>query len=514
MQADSVVDGQSDPARDTAWSWCALAVFAGGTAYFVVTRLGSLWSFSVDFALHCVLVDRLMTGEHFAAVDPTMGEMTIYPRVSHAVAAIVGAFVDSPVLGLHIVSLLALIALWGLIALGMTGSGKRAVVLLPVFLIVVLGAQYLHIEMFGNEINGNYFFPQFVGQTALILVLLLVGSFERRGLPPEIRYLFLALCTAALISVHLLPAVEVAGILALSVVVECYADWRPQRAVAGGLALVLAALLTVRNVDFWTMVRLSRINGYLSIRYVPGAAGAAALAVATFAISAAVLYRWAQSDPAHRDERLFLKYLAQFGVACAGLCMAQYVLLVGFDKGSEYAVKKYGFGLDTTLILLAAYAIAAAAPKPLVERLRHRAVPLACIALVPLLLVLSPMFKPKRADIDLDRLTNVERLLRHYHDLALEPEPGKSDYAIGVTGVTGSGDYLLSIVSLHAPRLPNGSALIMSQPLPEPAGVGSVFTTEHSSPWDVPRCRRHRFPNSIVQVDASCVLTAGRSGAQ
>ena len=490
------------------WSPYAFVAFLSGAAYFVVSRLGSIWAHSIDLALHCVLVARLMTGEHIADVDPTMGEMTHYPRISHTIAAVVGALGDSPILGLHITSLVSLIALWGLIAWAMTGSGKLSSALLVIFLILMLlNGLFFHVEIFGNEIIGNYFFPQLVSQALAVLVLVLAGRFEKSGVPAEIRYVFLALSVPALASVHLIPALEVAGVLTLSIISECYASWRLRQAAAGVFALLLDALLTAKNADFWMMVTLSEINGAIYIRYIRGAGGVVVLAIGTFIISAAILYRWTQSDPARRTDRLFMKYLACFGVACAGLCIAQYLMLSLFGKGSEYAGKKYGFGLDTTLFLMAVYAVAIALPKSVVERLDRRLVPLACVAAVPLLFVVSPQFKIRHA-IDADRLVNVERLLRHYRDVALEPRANTSDYAVGISGVDGIGNYLLSIVSLHAPRLPNAITIISGEPLPKPDQVGFIFTSENSRPWDVPTCRRHIFPNSIVQLDGSCVVAA------
>jgi len=115
-----------------------------------------------------------------------------------------------------------------------------------------------------------------------------------------------------------------------------------------------------------------------------------------------------------------------------------------------------------------------------------------------------------RRTIGAVRLTTVERELRYYHDFALEPRTDKSDLAIGIVG--SSGDYLLSIVALRAPRSPNAFTIFSHQPMPHPEQIGSVFTSEHSSPWDVPSCRRHTFPNGVVQVDGACVLTAVGAG--
>ena len=510
MQAASADNNRVGETGEPDWSLYALAGFICAAAYFVITCIPSLWTVSIDFGLHCVLVARIMTGE-IQPVDPTMVEMTVYPHSSHVIAATAGTVFDSPVMGLHVMALISLMTLWGLIAWGMMWSGRLAVLLLSAFLLLMaINSKFAHVELFGNEIVLNYFYPQPVGQTLAIAALLLAGYMERRDVLPEIRYLFLGLCASALISVHLLAAFEVAAVLAVSVAAECYSEWRVRRAFAGAAAIALAVLLSVRNADLWSLIEISQNNGALSIKYISGPVGAVLLAVATIAVSAAILYRWAWSEPIRRDDRLFLKYLASFGLSCGSLCLMQYLMLRLFDKGSEYAVKKYVFGLDTTLLLLAAYAIAVLASPRVVLRPRRRVIRLFCFAAVPLLFVVAPQFKVSRRTIDAVRLTTVERELRYYHDFALEPRTDKSDLAIGIVG--SSGDYLLSIVALRAPRSPNAFIIFSHQPVPHPEQIGSIFTSEHSSPWDVPSCRRHTFPNGIVQVDGACVLTAVGAG--
>jgi hypothetical protein len=246
----------------------------------------------------------------------------------------------------------------------------------------------------------------------------------------------------------------------------------------------------------------------------PSIAAMAVLATATLAICVAILYRWTRSDAAHRGDRLFLKYLASFGFSCASLCLAQYLMVVLFVKGSEYAVKKYAFGLDTTLFLLAAYGITILVHKQVALPLYRRLIPLICFAMVPFLFIIDPQFRPSHRTIDAIQLTNVERLLRYYHDLVLDTRSGKSNYAIGIAAVGPTGDYLLSIVPLHAPRLPNALAVIWRQPFPKPEQVGFIFTSEHSSPWDVPSCRLHSFPNRVIQLDGACVLAAVGMGSE
>jgi hypothetical protein len=156
------------------------------------------------------------------------------------------------------------------------------------------------------------------------------------------------------------------------------------------------------------------------------------------------------------------------------------MVLMLFDEGSEYAVKKYVFGLNTTLLVLAAYTIAARVPKVAAAKLGVRAIPLACVATVPLVFAVLPQFKPNHATIGGTQLTNVERLLRHYSEVALQLQPGKSDYAVAIAGVTPVGDFLLSIVSLHAPSRHNAYAMLTGQPLPQPDAVRFIFTSSNA----------------------------------
>jgi hypothetical protein len=61
-----------------------------------------------------VVVTRLMErlGSGLDLNDPSIGAMAIYPHYAHALAAAVGSLVNSPVLGMHFVSLVAVLLVW------------------------------------------------------------------------------------------------------------------------------------------------------------------------------------------------------------------------------------------------------------------------------------------------------------------------------------------------------------------------------------------------------------------
>src|SRR5437764_1099471 len=98
------LDPQKEPKRHD-WRGQAnrlfLSLFVLLSAFFLLTRIDSLFIGSIDLAHHVVLVTRLMEhlGGRLDVNDPSIGMMAVYPHYAHSLAAAVGALVNSPVLG-------------------------------------------------------------------------------------------------------------------------------------------------------------------------------------------------------------------------------------------------------------------------------------------------------------------------------------------------------------------------------------------------------------------------------
>lgn len=74
--------------------------------------MDSIWPGSPDLAHHYALVARI--AEHWilpATFDQTLGEMNFYPRYSHIAPALAGSLFGSPLIGLKLVSLIAVLIL-------------------------------------------------------------------------------------------------------------------------------------------------------------------------------------------------------------------------------------------------------------------------------------------------------------------------------------------------------------------------------------------------------------------
>jgi hypothetical protein len=87
--------------------------------------------------------------------------------------------------------------------------------------------------------------------------------------------------------------------------------------------------------------------------------------------------------------------------------------------------------------------------------------------------------------------------------------PGDArDYAIGVHGITSTGDYLLTIGPLRTGRTANAADILFHRFLSVPDRIRYVLTTVNTKPWDVRAWGRERLPEGMVVVDAACVLAA------
>ena len=224
--------------------------------------------------MHYALVARL--SEHWRLPtndDPSLEEMNFYPRYSHRLAAISGRLLGSPLEGMQFVALVSLTALWSGFALIFHSLPLRMRWLLLGWVAVLLLANrefFIHLELFGNELLNNYFFPQLVAQAAVILVVACVLWMERTGLSPVASYLVLGICSPVIEQFHLLPALEMLAILALLVIINNL-DARiknPRTVAILGLLICLGSIsLTALTPVFARMLSISETNGLLKLNY-------------------------------------------------------------------------------------------------------------------------------------------------------------------------------------------------------------------------------------------------------
>lgn len=488
--------------------------------FVVLHFVDSVWTVSIDLAHHYALVARL--SQHWnlpSNDDPSLEEMNVYPRYSHRLAAIVGSLVGSPFMGMQVVGLISLAAVWSglaIILLSLPG-GTLPWGFLFLSLFLLANRLFIHLEVFGMELVGNYFFPQVVAQGAAVLLIALVLWLERAKIPPVIGYLLLGSSVPLLQQFHLLPALEVLVTLALLVVLNALVsrDQNPWRVLSFGLLCVAgSAVLTVSSSAFRAMQGISENPGLLKLNYTPNVLSLTVESLVVAALSAFLIRRWVVWEPGSaRGSVLALKYVGALGLATAVLCLLQ-VLLLKFGYGSEYACKKYAFGLNTLLVLdllllllvpgvrLSALWSSSWQPPDAITRTFQSVFPgalvlTACLAILP---------APSARVISADEIVSVEQFIRQYGNVPASGASTKYDYGIGLFKEDRVFDYLISIGLLKAPRANNAFDLLFDQPLSKPAKVGRIFTRMDSMPWDIPECRLISPARGFSILDGPCVL--------
>lgn len=479
----------------------------------VMGSVDAIWSLSTDLAHHYALVARLteLWSVSYSG-DPSLGEMNFYPRHSHIAAAVAGRFLGSAVLGMQTITLLAIVALWAsLISILLSLPAKaRLTAALGLGALLWLNRQYLHADVHAGEVIANFFYAQLVAQAFMAVMVAVSLHLERTGFSPWVRHALMGVAVYVVAGIHLLPALELYAVLLALMAVELLHQARPGSFKRASAALALlwglavgAALYGHPSVAI--MSSLSNNNG--------GISGPIQSMGAFFAYSAVllvgsggVLATWFFVAP-HEAARhwLGLKYIGLCGLAIAGLCLLQ-VLAFKLGHGSEYAVRKYIFALNTTVLLelamLGAWVVYRRASNVQGASSSAAAQALACVLAPALLLVSLYCVTPAQASIQTANLVKLEQQLLLRRDLYLPSAPDKYDYIHGINKLPPMVDYMMSIGVLKAPRV--------TTQLATPSGwdwriVGTLITSENGEFDQDPACRRAPPAGALVMLDGACL---------
>jgi hypothetical protein len=493
-----------------ALQWVALLALV---AVLVILRLDSVTGGSIDLAHHYVLAFRLAEDWSVVSGDPTMGEMSVYPRLSHAMAAVAGTVLHSTFLGMHLVALLALALLWAAVLHLYNSLTLRAALAASLALgaLALLNQQFFGVQLHGAELIGNYFYAQLVGQGLALAVLALAVSLEAR-FGALYAWALLAAAIFVMTSLHLLPALELFGALAGVLLVDTLLGGRSGRARIGlglgALALLLASAASVYlNPDFKAMRSISENNGELILAGLPTLGHLAALCLLVLLCAAAVLYLWARPAPAQRAPAL--KYLAVYGGAMAALCLLQMALL-NYGMGSEYAVKKYGFGLMTICFVLVAAALGLGVERVLRARaaLPVAAAPLRLVTAgaVLALLFLTSSGAPKVLDTS-EVVAMEQQVLAVRRDALPLPAAGLHHAVVDVREKSQLLSYMFSIAILGTPRYLIGTDLLVHNRIQDFSKYDRIVGARRHSRYARAACDSS-MPGPMLVQQASCLAGA------
>jgi hypothetical protein len=434
-----------------------LAVLGGGL---VLANVDSMWSASVDLAHHYVLVFRLGEDWQIDRADPTLGEMSFYPRYAHIAAAVLGTVFNSPLLGLHVLTLGSLVLLWASYLYIVHSLSSRtalgATAALSLLLLLNAFALQLPMPLHGAEVAVNYFFSQMVAQALAIVAVAVAMKLEASRTSAH-AYAFLLAAMYGLMGVHLLPALELLGLLVLLMLCNFLSTWKTrQKPLTGALILcsivIASVALVYTHPTFAGMKVIAENNGGMPSHWLGSIPAMVGLCLVSIAAAAQLLFAW--YGQRQQAQLIAYKYLGLYGFAIATLCLMQCVVL-HFGLGSEYAIKKYVFGLTSFLVVYLAIAIGA-----WIER-HSRHLPTGQLeknALQPLLLVVALcvcfVYAPRASKLlDTSDLVKLERELTLLRDTSLNPLPkGKYNVVIDLQGQPGVIDYMFSIAIAHTAR--------------------------------------------------------------
>jgi hypothetical protein len=494
-----------------------LGLLALSIAVLLLMNMDTMWATSVDLAHHYALVARLSdlwTLPH--ALDPSLGEMNVYPRLAHQAAAILGRLAGSPLLGLQLVTVGSLLLFWASVGwiVQTLPRGAALATALALAALLLLNLSTLQMQVHGDEVAGNFFYSQLAAQAFIFAVLAGCLTLDVAGQPAWLRDVLLAGAVWVATSIHLMPALELLCVMGVLVTLDLSRLWRDRRAGPPGAALPAAALLVAALVlltthpAFRAMSSISNNNGTMFINHLSSVKAMLNYSVIVAALSGFVVWRWLALERREGSRALLaLKYVGAYGLAVSGLCLLQ-ALAWKFGFGSEYAVKKYIAALNSAAMLQLALL-----PVLFVRALRqdgkggagalailHGCVLPSALTALAFYVATAPAIKT----IDVSELAHIEQQLVLRRDLLVPVQPNKYTYVAGVERLQPHLAYMMSIGLFQAPRSANAGNILGNQAISEWGWVGSMLTSEGSY-MDKVECRRAAPAQGLVVMNGACL---------
>jgi hypothetical protein len=493
-----------------------LGLLALSVLVLLLMNMDTMWATSVDLAHHYALVVRLSdlwTLPH--ALDPSLGEMNVYPRLAHQAAAILGRLAGSPLLGLQMVTVLSLLLFWAAVAWIVQTLPRAAAIATALMLaaLMMLNFSTLQMQVHGDEVAGNFFFSQLAAQGFVMAVIAACLTLDAAGHPSWLRNVLLAGAVWLATSIHLMPALELLCVMGVLVTLDLLQLWRQRRTgfpVAGMLApaLLLAALaLLATHPAFRAMSSISINNGTLATNHLASVKAVLNYSVLITALSGAIVWRWLAMERRESNRALLaLKYVGAYGLAVSGLCLLQ-ALAWKFGFGSEYAIKKYVAALNSVVLLELALL-----PVMFVRRLRLPAASAGAWDTAHAWLLPSALTAfafhvataPAVKMIDVSELASLEQQLVLRRDLLIPAHAGEFTYVAGFDRLPPHLAYMMSIGLFQTPRSANAASILTNRAISDWKMAGSIVTSEGSY-MDKPECRRALPAQGIAVLDGRCL---------
>ena len=306
----------------------------------MVTFAGQIFLTSIDVAFHYVLIHEI---EKFGFVRPDVASlplMTIYPRVSHWLAAVVGWIGGSDIVAMMLIITASIYITYVLVDQLLHGISGVAP---SIAFAVIFFALSLTRAQVGWEIVGNFFYPQIVGNVLVFGTLCWLAS-DRDRSSWHLAFFLLAIVIAAT-SVQPISAVHILGAGLIYLTFLAFRKWLMRQldieAIFALIIVIIAGAIVLKFHPTMSAMRLiSNNNGALDFGFsdnwvgvllpIAGLIGCTNLLVCFYG-------RGVRIDAV----------VASALIAIVGIAVVQYAILRLVGEGSIYAVKKHIFMVVT-----------------------------------------------------------------------------------------------------------------------------------------------------------------------
>ena len=469
--------------------------------------VGSMYSTSADIGHHGVLVSRLMENWSLPAADANLGAMVDYPRLAHLLASVPGKLAGSALVGMQAVAIASLFILWSAIAGALVALPRNQFLIAAgsLTVLVVANSAVLKLEVFGNELVGNYAFAHFVAQAIVIVALVISLRLEWRTARSMPAFIALGIAIPLSTFAHLLPALELLGTLLILTVLS-YAGGGSERKrtfIAGLSVSAVATGLMSATPGVRNMIWASEHEGSTTLRHIDNLMHLSVLATVVLTLSVALLavwWRFRAAPPRYGD--LLAKYLGAFGTSVAGLCLAQVIAFVWLDVGSSYACLKHGIALQSLLVVSAVVFAALC----LQRNARGHGTKIS--ALFPAVfgfVACVCVFQPNPG-WSTQALIRAERDSRTFARANPARSADLDDLLLAVDNVPSIGNYFVSRAALGARNTALLFEVVTNRHPQLDQAIGRILTTQ-GGVWDVAECRQG-IAGSLHVVDSACVFAS------
>lgn len=486
----------------------------------IVGAIDSIWSGSVDLAHHYALVARI--SEYWtmpAGADPSLGEMNYYPRSSHIMAAVAGKFFGSPLIGIQLITLTSIILLWASLSHMVLSLPKKMEMITVVTLAILLSLNriWVHVDIHGHEVVGNFFYSQLVAQAIIAFSLAVAMSMDRNAISAPVRYSALLVFIYFTAGIHLLPALQLLCFFLALIGLEFLTqlDREKKRNIPSMLLgcafMLLGIMLLARHPSFAAMKEISKNNGSLPLKYIGTIKAISAYSLFIAALSGCIVFQWFKLNQIRQTRQwILLKYVGLYGLAVSGLCLLQ-VFALKMGQGSEYAVKKHAFALNTVLLLELALL-------PLLIYLKKRQYKLPIypakvpgtffLLLIPALTAFSFLvITPREKVYDTSDLVKLEKDLQEHRETLLSYAPDKIVYVLPSDKIPSTVAYMMTIGVFKSSHNPfnNLMSILKNEPMADWSLAGSVLAPATWNQSQFASCRRVFPALSTAVFDGKCI---------